>query len=122
MGDQRQNEPDRLDWSPLDPRADAAGFETLIREVRRAAAPELARRRAKQSLWDQIASWWRPILVGSGVLAVVSAGIVILVHPARTAPASLPEAFGVPSQVAHWVQATENPSPGELLGGEWSAQ
>jgi hypothetical protein len=120
MSDRPHADADRLDFSPLDPRADASGFEQLVRDVRRAAAPELVRRRASTTIWGQIATWRRPILVGSGALALVAALVVVVVRPAATPPATLEEALGVPGQIAPWVQATERPSPGELLGTEWS--
>lgn len=116
MDDQTHGDQDRLDLSTLDPRADATRFEQLVREVRRAATPELVRRQVGLTLWGQISRWRRPILVGSGLLALVSAVVLAAVHPSTTTPTRLAEAFGVPSQVARWVQATDKPSPGDLLG------
>ena len=120
MDEQINGDPDRLDLTPLDPRADASRFERLVREVRRAAASELVRRQASLTPWGQIARWRRPILSASGLLALASAAVVVLVHPSAKTQITVAEAFGVPSQVAHWVQATDNPTPGELLGLERS--
>jgi hypothetical protein len=122
MDDQIHGNPDRIDLTPLDPRADAVRFERLVREVRCAATPELLRRQARLTPWSQIARWRRPILAASGMLALASVIILALIHPSTTTQMTLAEAIGVPSQVAGWVQATEKPSPGDLLGIERSEQ
>jgi hypothetical protein len=120
MDDQSRGDSDRLDLSPLDPRTDALRFERLVREVRRAATPELVRRQAGLTLWGQIARWRRPILAASGLVALVSVIVLAVAHPSATSQTTLAEAFGVPSQVARWVQANEKPTPGDLLGLERS--
>jgi hypothetical protein len=122
MDDKTHGDSDRLDLSPLDPRADAARFERLVREVRRVATPELVRRQAGLTPWGQIARWRRPILAASGLLALVSAIVVATVHPSTTAKTTLAEAIGVPNRVAQWMQATDDPSPGDLFGVERSEQ
>jgi hypothetical protein len=121
MTDDR-NDPDRLDLTPLDPQADAVRFERLIREVRRAATPELLRRQGALTPWGQIARWRRPILAGSGLLGLVAAAFLTLVHPSTTEQTTLAEAIGVPGRVAQWVLATDKPSPGDVLGVERSEQ
>ena len=120
MSDRPHGDADRVDFTPLDPQADASRFERIVREIHRAATSELVRRRASLTLWGQIACWRRPILAGSGALALVSALVLAVVQPAVTGPATLEESLGVPNQVAPWVQTAERPSPGELLGAEWS--
>jgi hypothetical protein len=125
MDDRNHDDPERLDLTPLDPRADPARFERLVREVRRAATPELVRRQTGLTLWGQLTRWRRPILATSGLLALASAVVLLVVHPSATTQATqttLAEGFGVPSQVARWVQGTEKPSPGDLLGAEGSRQ
>jgi len=122
MDDKTRGDPDRLDLTPLDPRADAASFERLVREVRRAATPELVRRQAGLSLWGQIARWRRPILAASGLMALASVIVLVVAHPPTTKQTTLAEAIGVPNQVARWVQAPDKPTPGDLLGLERSEQ
>ncbi len=131
--DGMDRDPDRLEFGPLDPRGDEARFERLLREVRRAATPELIRRQAGMTLWGQIAGWWRPILTGAAALSLGSILVLARVHPSMTAqltarspsPASSPAmtgesalagAFGVPGPVALWLQATDKPTLEDLLG------
>jgi hypothetical protein len=120
--DRAPEDANRVDLAPLDPRADAARFERLLREVRRAATPELLRRQANLTVWDLIARWQRPILAGSGLLTLISAVVLALSHPATMKQATLAEMCGVPSPVARWVQATGKPTPADLLSVEWSNQ
>jgi hypothetical protein len=119
MDEQKPMEPDRIDLSPLDPRAESADFDRLLREIRLAATPELIRRQAISSIWGQFRSWRRPVLAASGLLALASA-VVLLLVPSSTPQqrTTLAEAFGVPSAVAQWVQSGEKPTPDALLGDE----
>jgi hypothetical protein len=126
MDDQTRDDADRLDLAPLDPPADTARFERLVREVRCAATPELVRRQLSSTLWGQIARWRRPVLAASGLVALVSVIVLAVARPSSatsaTSQITLVEAFGVPSQVARWVQASEKPTPGDLLCLERSEQ
>jgi anti-sigma-K factor RskA len=130
MDDKADEEQDRLDLTPLDPRADAPRFDRLMREVRRGATPELVRRQFSSTLWGQIARWRRPILATSGVVALVSVIALVVAHPSTrtsattsaTTQTTLAEAFGVPSSVARWVQGSDKPTTGDLLGLERGAQ
>jgi hypothetical protein len=118
--DQIHDDPDRLDLSPLDPLADTARLERLLREVRLAATPELVRRQANPTLWGQLARWRRPVFATSGLLALASAVVLLVVHPSTATQTTLAEAFGVPSQIARWVQVSDKPTPGDLIGLERS--
>ena len=118
--DQTHADPDRLDLSPLDPRADSSRFEWLVREIRRAATPELVRRQGGVTLLAQVARWRRPILSASGALALVSAVVVAVVRPSPKTQTTVAEALGAPSEVALWLQGKDRPTQGELLGLEGS--
>jgi hypothetical protein len=120
MDDQNRDDPDRLDLTLLDPRADGLRFEQLVRDVRRAATPELVRRQAGPTLWGQIARWRRPIFAVSGLVALASTVVLAVVQPSATAQTTMAEAIGLPGQVARWVQASDKPTPGDLLGLERS--
>lgn len=122
IDDQTHGDSDRLDLTALDPRADAVRFERLVQDVRRAATPELVRRQAGLTLWGQLARWRRPVFAASGLLVLASTVVLLVVHPSTTSQITLAEAFGVPSQVARWVQTSDNPTPGDLLGLERSKQ
>ena len=118
--DIEQGEGEPMDLTPLDPCADRARFERRVGGVVRAAATELARRRAGASVWGVFAQWRRPVLAVSGVLAVVSLLILMRAQPAVSTRTSLAEAAGVPTEWARWVQAGRNPSPADLIGVERS--
>lgn len=109
-----------MDLAPLDPCADRARFERRVGRVVRAAAAELARRRAGASIWSVFAQWRRPVLAVSGVLAVLSLLILMRAQPAASTRTSLAEAAGVPAEWVRWVQAGQNPSPADLIGVERS--
>ena len=120
MDEQIYRDADRIDLSPLDPHVDPSHFEQLVREVRRAATPELIRRQMSLTPWGQIARWRRPILSASGLLALAAAVVIVVARPPAEAPPTDVEALGVPDRVARWVQAAEKPSPAELVGLERS--
>lgn len=122
VDDKTHGDPERVDLIPLDPRADTARFERLVREVRRAATPELVRRQAGLTVWGQIAHWRRPILAAAGLLTLASVIVMAVAHPSTAKQTTFAEACGVPSPVARWVRATDKPTPGDLLGVEWSSQ
>lgn len=127
--DLNRDDPGRLDLSLLDPRSDVPRFEQLVRDVRRAATPELVRRQCSQTLWGQIARWRRPIFAAAGAVALASVIVLAVAHPSmttaqtgQTTQTTVAEAFGVPTPVARWVQANDKPTPGYLLGLERSGQ
>lgn len=122
MVDERMpTEPDRIDLSAIDPRAKSEEFDQLVRGIRLAATPELIRRQARSSIWGQYRRWRRPLLAASGLLAIASAAVLLLVPPSTPRQeASLAAAFGVPSAVAQWVQSGETPTPDALPGNEGS--
>jgi len=111
---------DRLDLSPLDPRADAERFERLAGEIRRAARPELVRRQGALGLWGEFARWRRGILIASGGLAFASILVLGMMQPSTSTQSGLAETFGIPEVWAQWVESGENPGPGDLLSLERS--
>ena len=113
--DRTRGDSEGPDLTPLDPRADGDRFERLVRELRCAATPELARRQAGLGLWGQLVRWRRPVFAASGLLALVAAAVLALVHPSVTRQSTLADAIGVPDPVARWLPATETPSLGDLL-------
>ena len=119
IDDRMHGDSDRLDLTALDPLADTARFERLVREIRCAATPELVRRQAGLALWGQLARWRRSVLAASGLVALASVIVLTVAHPSTrtsaTSQITLAEAFGVPSQVARWVQANDKPTPADLL-------
>jgi hypothetical protein len=127
MTDEMKHEEERaLDLRALDPERDEAHFERLIQRVRRAATPELIRRQEGAAaggaldLWSLIAQWRRGLLVASGALAAASLLVLLLVQPASTTSTTLAESLGVPETVVQWLEAGEQPGPGEFLRAQGS--
>ncbi len=109
---------ERIDFSPLDPTADAERFEATLRSIRAAARAELARRRAQTSVVGQLGLWWKPLLAAAAITGIVSLGA--LLH-SRTSPSvefedvGIAEAIGIPDAVAEWVRSDEVPTMAELI-------
>jgi len=110
-----------IDLSCLDPGADAAHFDGLLRRIHEAAAPELMRRTRDLSLWALIARWRTAIAAVAGILVIASIVVLATVPRARSISASdaLTEAMGVPRGLASYVNTGVQPTPGALLENGW---
>lgn len=109
---------ERIDFSALDPTAEGERFEEAVGRINAAVAPALATRRARASVFGQVAGWWRPLLAAAAIAGIVSAATLALVEgPAMEGEAEtgMAEAIGVPEQIAQWVRSDELPDPAELL-------
>jgi hypothetical protein len=140
-----------LNLRALDPQGEPEHFEHLVQRVRRAATPELVRRQREAEtagaiglggaaerlrgrrrdrgwglarepgVWGLIAHWRRALLLASGVLAVASLLVLLLVKPESTSRSSWTEGLGIPQKVTQWIESGEQPGPGDLIsanGGE----
>jgi hypothetical protein len=109
---------ERIDFSALDPTAEAERFEEIVGRIGASAAPALAARRAQASVFGQVAGWWRPLLAAASIAGIVSAATLALVQGSALeseAEIGVAEAIGVPEQIAQWVRSDESPDPSELL-------
>ncbi len=109
---------DRIDFSPLDPSQEAERFDGIVRSIMTAAAPQLARRRGRASVFGQVGLWWRPVLAAAAITGIVALAALARLEtaaPAPTADTGLAEALGVPEQIAQWVRSDEVPTPAELI-------
>jgi negative regulator of sigma E activity len=109
---------ERIDFSGLDPTADAERFDDIVDSIGEAAAPALAARRARAGVFGQVSGWWRPLLAAAAIAGIVSAATLAGVQtPAVESEEELglAEAIGVPQQIAQWVRSDEVPEPAELL-------
>ena len=109
---------ERIDFSALDPTAEGERFEEAVGRINAAAAPALAARRARVSVFGQVAGWWRPLLAAAAIAGIVSAATLALVEgPALEGESEVgvAEAIGVPEQIAQWVRNDESPDPSEVL-------
>jgi hypothetical protein len=62
-------DPERIDWSPLDPSLDGARWQQLIAETARRA-----RATRRPTLLGQLVAWGRPAFAGAAALAVIAWG------------------------------------------------
>jgi hypothetical protein len=119
--DEGMGEP--LDLGPLEPLPKREDLDRFVRRVVTAATPELVRRQAILTLGELLIQWRRPILAASSVLAVAAMAVLLTARsPSATSRGTLTEALGVPTTWATWVQAGEQPTPGQLLKTEESPQ
>lgn len=116
-----------IDFSPLDPTADAAVRERLVGAVMAHAESELARRAAARSPILMLARWARPALSAAAMLAAVSAGAIVLwenepgqeavatAESAAQVPGGITDALGVPAPVMAWVVADREPTVADVI-------
>lgn len=109
-----------LDFSALDPQADPTRFHGLVNRLGRAAAGELAARRARTDLWTCLADWRKPVLATAGIVAAAASLVLATVPPSEPARASLAEAVGVPGAWVQLTRSAQSPTPEALpqLGTE----
>ena len=110
---------ERLDFSALDPTADAERFDRVRGAIVARVAPRLRAWRARQVLWTQLAAWRRPVLAAAAAIVLASAAVIVRAprqEPAARAQASqtLIEAAGVPESITSWEGATA-PGPADVL-------
>jgi hypothetical protein len=108
----------RVDLSPLDPLADPIEFERTLSRIRSRAEPVLRARRAVPDVWCLVASWRRPVLVASGLLACAAVLTLVSAGARERQVGSLTEAAGLPRTVAEWVEGGQTLTPAALLGWE----
>lgn len=104
-----------LDLSALDPMADPARFAGLGSRLSRAAAGELARRRARLDVWSCLAAWRRPVLATAGIVAVAASLVLATVPQPAESSTSLAEAAGVPGAWVQLARGSQAPTPEALL-------
>jgi anti-sigma-K factor RskA len=92
---------DRLDLSPLDMAADPAKLDALVTAIHVRAAPELARRAGRGSVFGVLGLWARPMLAAAAIIAAVSGGALALVHP-HAAWVPVVQALQVTEPVPEW--------------------
>jgi hypothetical protein len=104
-----------VDLTPLDPLADPARRRRLLGRLRGAAAAELARRRARLTVWGCLAAWRRPLLTAAGVVAV-AASLTLMAIPRTAATAeTLAAAAGMPPAWDRLSRGLDAPAPELLL-------
>ena len=109
---------ERIDFTPLDPRGQPERFERNVGAITAAASAELAMRRARSSVFWQLAHWRRPLLAAAAIATLISVGTLAMYQrPASLAEEQqgVAEALGVPETIATWVRSGETPSTAELL-------
>ena len=113
-------EDDRLDLTPLDRLSNRERVEALVAEIRRAAAPELARRASGGGgILAVLGGWAWPTLAAASLATVVSAAALF---SARPVPSSSPALAGpvvtaleVAEPVALWLDGNRGPTTADLV-------
>jgi hypothetical protein len=117
---------DRLDLSPLDPTRDEDRFSRTVGRIMAAAAPGLARRRARATPIGTVVRWWRPTLALAAALTMAAVGVLVNVQStaAATEPQStgVAEALGIPTSMSAWVRAGGTPTAGQVFEALQEAQ
>jgi hypothetical protein len=110
---------ERIDFSPLDPRKDAAHFERLVGNITWRARMELARRAALQrvSPVEAVAFWYRPAMAAAAVIAIVSATLLATMggNTADVPTGSYMSSAEVPVALSSWYEEGNSPTATELL-------
>jgi hypothetical protein len=103
----------------LDPARDPERWERMVRDVLRAAAPELQRRAiaTPDGLLSLLSAWLRPALSAAAALALAAASVLALTggRGEPQPPPGIAESLGYPGPVARWVEDGQLPSVEELL-------
>jgi hypothetical protein len=111
-------EPERIDLTALAADRDPGGFERRVHAIMRAAAPELARRAARDGVLVVIGQWVRPALAAAAVVAAIALGAL-----ARAVSAPAPggeggtviEALGVAEPASRWLDEDRAPTVSDLM-------
>jgi hypothetical protein len=107
---------DRIDFTAFEP--DAAEQDLLVAAILERAAPELARRAARDvSPIVVLSDWARPALAAAAVLALICLS-VLAGHEFSgvTAPGTgLTEALAVPEPVNEWLAGDRSPTVADLM-------
>lgn len=109
---------EHIDFESVDPTADPARFDHLVRTITESAAGELERRRARATVVGQISSWRRPLLTAAAVTAIMSGAVLWQTRERQMGEivdSGVAAAIGVPTQLSRWVQDEGTPTPAQLL-------
>lgn len=107
-----------IDFSDLNPTADAQQFERAVRRITDAAVPILARRRLRESIWWQLTAWRRPVLAVGIATTLLMLGVMQFGVSAEVSEAGgddLAVALGVPEQMTGWVVNDTIPATAQVL-------
>jgi hypothetical protein len=105
-------------WAPLDPSADPARWEAMVRGIVERAAPILAGY-ASRGPADWLAAWVRPTLAAAAVVSALALGALVAGGREGSAGDSsaigLGDALGYPAPVTAWVSTGQTPTIEELV-------
>jgi len=108
-----------VDLGPLRLSEDPIRRERLKARIRAQARQELARRAARETPARTLARWFRPVLVGSGLLFAHAVAVLVFApDPASRAPAeprAAGSALGIPPVVGVWLERGEGPELLDLM-------
>jgi hypothetical protein len=108
------------DLAPLRPRGDPERWARMVAAVERAAAPELARRRAAGANADLLVllSDWTRRAMPAALAVAAAAGTLLMLGPGSSeveAGPGVSEALGYPEVIAVWVETDRTPTLEEVV-------
>jgi hypothetical protein len=109
---------DPIDCSGLDPLRDDESFGRIVSRITAAAAPELARRRLRESVWWQVAAWRKPVLAVGLTMLLLMIGVTQftgLFDDPKAEADELTAALGVPDAMTGWIIADTIPTTAQVL-------
>ncbi len=104
----------KIDLGPLDPRQDRARWEARIAAIERAAAPALAQRRGRSTIWDVLA-WWRRPLLGFAAGTVLVTGVSLAIVGRRQGAREERGILQFEKAMVDWARRGDVPPPQEVL-------
>ena len=109
-------EPERIDLTSLSLDRDSMRFEERVQAIMRAAAPELARRAARDGVLVVLGQWLRPALAAAAVFAAIAAGALVseVTEAQPPATAGVVQALGVVEPAAVWLDEERDPTMSDL--------
>jgi hypothetical protein len=106
-----------LDLSALDPTAEGARFDGIVRSILGDAAAQMEGRRARNNVIGEITRWYKPILAAAAAAVAVltfslaqrSTSVIV-----EQSTSGVAEAIGIPDHFATWIRGESTPSAVEL--------
>jgi len=107
-------EPERFDLDALS--MDADRFESRVRAIMRAAAPELARRAQRDGVLVLLGQWLRPALVAAAVIGIIATGALLQGVGDSTPSVSqgVAHQLGVAEPALQWIDEERDPTVSDL--------
>lgn len=112
------NDEPKIDLSPLEPSADGAHWERMVRSVAARGVRAVVARLRPHPILVQLAAWSRPVFAAAAVVSFAWAPVLALTR-SRSATPRQPEvatqAQGLDTAMVQWAMNDHVPTAAELL-------